>query len=200
MRLFLFLITFSFVFPLFSQNTNFGLKIPDYKNSISLELGGVSGWYGLHYDRRLYKSNNEKTLLLGDLGYSYLTQNDFKNQSFTLQLVMDFKSRTNDNISYFIGVCGNYFVRDLSQYVQRGNLSYYSNYSKGSAFLTGKIGFNLKITKRFYGSLSVVYIPKNERTYEFIDYLKKDNTQSDSILDYVRFSRLWFGMRIGYKF
>ncbi len=35
------------------------------------------------------------------------------------------------------------------------------------AFLTGKIGFNLQITKRFYGSLSVVYIPKNERTYEF---------------------------------
>lgn len=200
MRLFLFLITFSFVFPLFSQNTNVGLKIPDYKNSISLELGGVSGWYGLHYDRRLYKSNNEKTLLFGDLGYSYLTQNDFKNQSFTLQLVMDFKSRTNDNISYFIGVFGNYFVRDFSQYVQRGNLSYYSNDSKGSAFLTGKIGFNLQITKRFYGSLSVVYIPKNERTYEFIDYLKKDNTQSDSILDYVRFSRLWFGMRIGYKF
>ena len=102
-------------------------------------------------------------VILGAFAFLWY-QNDFKNQSFTLQLVMDFKSRTNDNISYFIGVCGNYFVRDFSQYVQRWNLSYYSNDSKGSAFLTGKIGFNLQITKRFYGSLSVVYIPKNERT------------------------------------
>lgn len=191
-----------FIFSTFiiAQNNADLSKPTQLKNAVSLEFGGVNGWYGLHYERLFFNSKNSCNQIWGDLGYAFTKSDYYKYNSFTLQLIYNLRIKETDKISYSFGVSNHYFVSNYSYYVNRGPQSYYSSGSIPNYFLTGKLGINFQISRFIFGGVSLVYIPKINSTREFTEHLNINNTQSDTVFDYINPKRFWFGFKLGYKF
>jgi len=122
------------------------------------------------------------------------------NTIVTLQLIYNFRFKETDKIFYSIGICNHYFVSKYSYYVNRGPQSYYSSGSIANNFFTGKVGINFLFTKYVLGGISLVYIPKTDSTRDFTEHSNIDNTQSDTVIDYINPKRFWLGFKLGYKF